>query len=150
MGIAYINGDNSVNNNLAVVRRNDLQNPTLDHGLDGDTSLSVDLLNARYDKDNQPLAVHHMTVTTAGRYVMPDASGAISKFVFYSNGDNVYAGINASTTGDFAVGNGLYIPSGSSYEFGENDSQIIRNVWAITSTGSSRVNGYSTNIASYI
>jgi len=110
-------------------------------------------INAKYDLDRTPLSLGTgVLVDTNGRYLLNDAgSEPVSKFAVVNNGSSdIYAGVNTVASGTWGALDGLVIGAGQSFEFGEDGTQVIRNVWAVSSVGSIWVQGYATNLDSGI
>ncbi len=121
----------------------------LSWGLSGVMPLSPSGVNAKYNQSDSPFSLGSgVYVDTVGRYLMSPAYQPVAQFLVVNNGpDTIYAGVNSPASGQWGLASGLAIPSGASFEFGaEYGSQVIRDVWAMTSTGQSVVYGYATNI----
>jgi hypothetical protein len=108
----------------------------------------VDWINEKYDDTIEPYALGSgVYVDATGRYLMDESFSPVSRFVVINDSaDDIFAGVNAASSGSWATGNGLTIEAGASYEFGGEGTQIIRNVWAMANAGSqSPIQGYAIN-----
>lgn len=148
MGLIRIDNSQNTKYSAAVIRRSANLFPELDWALDGVPDPDPTGVSNRVDPLVQPFGLGSgKLVNSTGTYLYHEgmANGPVEKFVVYNAGQQtLYAGINVAS-GDWSVSNGLSIPSGQSYEFGDSGTQIIRNVWAITQSATATARGYATN-----
>jgi hypothetical protein len=142
----------------AFVFRNVVSEPSgsmLSTAQDGVVGDDTGILNSRYDLLRTPSGLGSgVFVDSTGRYLYSNEYSIdgepIKLFTVVNVGnDSIYAGINIDSSG-WSLDKGLVIESGASFTFGGEESQVIRNVWAVCDTSdSSRVGGYATNLDSW-
>jgi len=127
----------------------------VNYGQSGVVGDNADILNNKYDLNRTPSGLGSgVFVNNSGRYLYSDEYGIngepISQFTIINlAGDTVFAGINIDGSG-WSLDKGIHIESGASYTFGSDDSQVVRNVWAVCNTSDSAlVAGYATNLDSW-
>lgn len=132
-------------------------NPTLyqfvNSSLSGVNPLGVSGINHKYDRPNPPFTLGSgVNVNTAGRFLLNNAyEEPVALFEVRNLGnETIYAGINAVASGQWGLGSGQAIPSGQTFEFGAEGTQVIRNVWAMTAQNSSTVTGGATNLLNWV
>lgn len=154
MAITKSNDNNDINYSMSYIRANPTTYKSRDRSLDGVYTPDVSGVNNRYDKANRPLALGSgVYVDEAGRWLLdPLAHNPVAKFVVINSGTApIYVGINAPSSGSWGIGSGLSLPPSGSYQFGGEGTQIIRNVWAMSSNSSSQlVQGYSTELSKWM
>lgn len=129
----------------AMVYRNKTSQSFNSWDLDGASVIGPVDLSGIYQVYNPPFALGSgVYVPTGGKYVMTPLEEPVLSFtVVNAGGYDIYAGVNV-VSGLWATGLGLNIGAGQSFTFG-GQGEIIRNVWALASTGDILVQGYATN-----
>ena len=158
MAIKYTNNENAVKFGQAMVFRGPVHSNAFfvnaaQEGVVGD---NVDILNGKYDVTVQPSSLGSgVFINDTGRYLYSyqygDGGRAIQEFtVFNLAGNTIYAGANVNSVSGWSIDEGFVIPSGHSYTFGSDNSDKIRNVWAMCNTGETSLTaGYATNQEGY-
>jgi hypothetical protein len=147
MAIGKLHNTLDTNYSQAYSYRNPSNSDTLEWDMVGKPNPDISGINLVHDNTYAPFGLGSgVWVDTNGRYLMSPTERPVSQFLVINNSEQeVYAGVNALASGQWGIGTGLVLASGDSFEFGEHGTQIIRNVWAVASSGSQLIQGYATN-----